>query len=178
MSNFSDEQLRQLATTGSADGITLNSLTVGNLAKELFLSRQQLLPADERTAKRHACLTAAGGGTMDTMPPYTADEQRVCEYLLQMTQNQIGCGDDPIGFLIASHAFSRAEASSGYAAGRRAVLVEAMYAAGRCEGYGLHGSLEPNEHNRKVWSLAHACGVMAATRAIKALTAEHRTESE
>lgn len=35
--------------------------------------------------------------------PYTAHEKRVCEYLLEITNNQIGCGSDPIGFLIASH---------------------------------------------------------------------------
>lgn len=34
---------------------------------------------------------------------YTNDQQRVCKYLLEITDNQIGCGDDPIGFLIASH---------------------------------------------------------------------------
>jgi hypothetical protein len=34
--------------------------------------------------------------------PYSADEQRVCDYLQKLT-DQIGCGDDPIGFLIASH---------------------------------------------------------------------------
>ena len=36
--------------------------------------------------------------------PYTPDEERVCEYLQKLTKNQIGCGDDPIGFLISSHA--------------------------------------------------------------------------
>ena len=37
------------------------------------------------------------------MQPYSLDEQRVCAYLQQITKGQIGCGDDPIGFLIASH---------------------------------------------------------------------------
>jgi len=27
----------------------------------------------------------------------------VCDYLQKITHNQIGCGDDPIGVLIASH---------------------------------------------------------------------------
>lgn len=35
--------------------------------------------------------------------PYTADEQRVCAYILKITNNQIGCGEDPIAFLISSH---------------------------------------------------------------------------
>lgn len=36
--------------------------------------------------------------------PYTSDEQRVSEYIQEMTDGMIGSGDDPIGFLIASHA--------------------------------------------------------------------------
>ncbi len=39
--------------------------------------------------------------------PYSADEQRVCEYLQQITDSQVGCGDDPIGFLLASHNYLR-----------------------------------------------------------------------
>lgn len=39
---------------------------------------------------------------METQP-YTDDENRVCKYLLEITHDQIGCGADPIGFLIASH---------------------------------------------------------------------------
>ena len=39
--------------------------------------------------------------------PYTDDEKRVCEYLQKISNNQIGCGDDPIGFLIASHNYLR-----------------------------------------------------------------------
>lgn len=38
-----------------------------------------------------------------TVTPYTAQEKRVVEYLQDITDNQIGGGDDPIGFLIASH---------------------------------------------------------------------------
>lgn len=40
---------------------------------------------------------------------YSPEEKRVCEYLQRITNNQIGCGDDPIGFLIASHATYLAE---------------------------------------------------------------------
>jgi len=35
--------------------------------------------------------------------PYSSDEQRVCDYLQKILKGQIGCGDDPIGFLITSH---------------------------------------------------------------------------
>lgn len=35
--------------------------------------------------------------------PYTAAEKRVCNYLQEITDGAIGCGDDPVGFLIASH---------------------------------------------------------------------------
>jgi hypothetical protein len=33
--------------------------------------------------------------------PYTPDENRVAEYIVELTG--IGAGDDPIGFLMASH---------------------------------------------------------------------------
>lgn len=36
--------------------------------------------------------------------PYSPDEQRVCDYIAAITKGQVGCGDDPIGFIIASHA--------------------------------------------------------------------------
>ncbi len=35
--------------------------------------------------------------------PYTPNELRFVEYLLELTNGSIGAGDDPIGFLIASH---------------------------------------------------------------------------
>ena len=35
--------------------------------------------------------------------PYSEDEQRVCDYIQEITKGEVGCGDDPIGFLIASH---------------------------------------------------------------------------
>lgn len=35
--------------------------------------------------------------------PYTPDEARVAEYLFELTNGNVGAGDDPIGFLIASH---------------------------------------------------------------------------
>jgi len=39
------------------------------------------------------------------MREYTKDEQRVCDYIQHLTEKQIGCGDDPIGWLLASHAY-------------------------------------------------------------------------
>lgn len=38
---------------------------------------------------------------------YTADQKRVVDYTLKITEDQIGGGDDPVGFLIASHAALR-----------------------------------------------------------------------
>lgn len=35
--------------------------------------------------------------------PYSAEERRVCDYLQEITKGAAGCGDDPVGFLIASH---------------------------------------------------------------------------
>jgi hypothetical protein len=35
--------------------------------------------------------------------PYSVDERRVVDYLWERTNGQVGGGDDPIGFLIASH---------------------------------------------------------------------------
>ena len=34
--------------------------------------------------------------------PYTEDERRVCDFLQKLAPD-IGCGDDPIGFLMASY---------------------------------------------------------------------------
>ncbi len=35
--------------------------------------------------------------------PYTDDEERVVQYIMEKTDEQVGAGVDPIGFLIASH---------------------------------------------------------------------------
>jgi hypothetical protein len=40
----------------------------------------------------------------DGARPYSPEEDRVCDYL-QRILPEIGCGDDPIGFLIASHEY-------------------------------------------------------------------------
>jgi hypothetical protein len=43
--------------------------------------------------------------------PYDVQEKRAVAYILQMTGNQVGAGDDPIGFLIASHNYLRMKQS-------------------------------------------------------------------
>ena len=35
--------------------------------------------------------------------PYSSEEERVSEYIQEITEGMIGSGEDPIGFLIASH---------------------------------------------------------------------------
>ena len=40
---------------------------------------------------------------------YSADEQRVVDWLISRTKNQVGAGDDPIGFLLASYELIHAE---------------------------------------------------------------------
>ena len=62
-----------------------------------------------RDAGRSALVEAAGqvaeGWLMrdGQRPAYGFQERRVCEYLRRITDDQIGCGMDPIGFLMASH---------------------------------------------------------------------------
>lgn len=36
--------------------------------------------------------------------PYSVQEQRVADYITELTGGAIGAGDDPVGFLIGSHA--------------------------------------------------------------------------
>jgi len=40
---------------------------------------------------------------------YSADEQRVAQWLVTRMNNQVGAGDDPIGFLLASYEQIHAE---------------------------------------------------------------------
>lgn len=44
--------------------------------------------------------------------PYTPEEKRVAEYIAQQTGGAVGAGDDPIGFLLASHQFTMRERRS------------------------------------------------------------------
>lgn len=52
--------------------------------------------------------------------PYTPDEQRVCDFLRERAP-AIGCGNDPIGFLMASYAYAVEERNEARA---RLVKVE------------------------------------------------------
>ncbi len=45
-------------------------------------------------------LAESGEGTQ---PSPTKDADRACDYIRELTNDQVGCGLDPIGFLIASH---------------------------------------------------------------------------
>lgn len=56
--------------------------------------------------------------------PYDAQEKRVCEYLQSIT-DAAGCGDDPVGFLIASHNLLRQKAQVHENALRNLVLAMA-----------------------------------------------------
>lgn len=40
-----------------------------------------------------------------TTHPYSPEEARVADYIAEATKRIAGGGDDPIGFLIGSHAF-------------------------------------------------------------------------
>lgn len=46
---------------------------------------------------------------MNSPPIYTPDQQRVAEYLVKLMDNQVGAGDDPISFLLASYEQMHAE---------------------------------------------------------------------
>lgn len=63
---------------------------------------------------RRACLTALDEQErLKALPaaeqPYSLEQRRVCDYLQKATNGAMGCGADPIGFLIASHAALRFE---------------------------------------------------------------------
>ncbi len=61
---------------------------------------------------------------------YDHQEQRVCDYL-QTLMPDIGCGDDPIGFLIASHAMLTQGIPADMAASLRAAIRMGMDAGER-----------------------------------------------
>ena len=46
---------------------------------------------------------------MNRETPYSADEQRVADWLLARTNNQVGAGDDPIGCVLASYELIHAQ---------------------------------------------------------------------
>lgn len=61
---------------------------------------------EEIIYEREQHLRAAGKPTLEEIPPYTEDERRVCDYLQEIIPD-VGCGADPIGFLISSHRMMR-----------------------------------------------------------------------
>ena len=56
--------------------------------------------------------------------PYSLEEGRVCDYLQKLAPD-IGCGDDPIGFLIANHAAISIDLQTAQETGRNIGLEEA-----------------------------------------------------
>jgi GTP-dependent phosphoenolpyruvate carboxykinase len=46
---------------------------------------------------------------MERETPYTLDQQRVADWILARSHNQLGAGEDPIGFLLASYEQIHAE---------------------------------------------------------------------
>ena len=46
---------------------------------------------------------------MNRETAYSSDEQQVVNWLMSRTHNQVGAGDDPIGFLLASYEQIHAE---------------------------------------------------------------------
>ncbi len=74
--------------------------TMGIGAEAAFDAHTRALAA-EYALSRHPSFNDA---TDAAEREYTANEQRVSDYIQEVTKGQIGSGDDPIGFLIASHA--------------------------------------------------------------------------
>ena len=44
-----------------------------------------------------------------TTHPYSDDEKRIVNWIMQKTKGNVGGGDDPIGFIMASHDMINAE---------------------------------------------------------------------
>jgi hypothetical protein len=63
--------------------------------------------------------------------PYSIDEIRVANYIVELTG--VGGGDDPIGFLIASHAYLSGE--------RRLTPSHPVMLCSPERPWGIHGSL-------------------------------------
>ncbi len=50
--------------------------------------------------------------------PYTADEKRVVAYIVRISEGNVGGGDDPIGWLMASHEMMAADRRQAIEEGR------------------------------------------------------------
>jgi hypothetical protein len=53
--------------------------------------------------------------------PYSADERRVVDWLIERTKGMVGAGDDPIGFVLASYALVHMEKTTAVNALRKIV---------------------------------------------------------
>lgn len=78
------------------------------------------LTAREHERTQH--LICGGKPTTDEFEPYSEDEKRVCDYLVEI--GCPGCGADPIGFLIASHNMLR-QSSRVYRDALQEILLSA-----------------------------------------------------
>ena len=75
--------------------------------------------------------------TADRTAAYSASEQRVANYITEITKENVGGGADPVGFLIASHAALIAERrSTAKEADRSEALKDALAAIGHADSVG------------------------------------------
>jgi hypothetical protein len=85
------------------------------------------MPRAHETAGSNPAAQTISGDAMDRdiiKDPYDKQERRVCDYLQKLLEGMIGCGDDPVGFLIASHN-ALSEQARTYAVALRTVRREA-----------------------------------------------------
>src|SRR6185437_6939656 len=80
----------------------------------------------ERTRQRESHLNAAFTPIGDAPLPYNPDERRVCDYLQEITKGAIGCGADPIGFLVATHRVIAADKADAERDQARGVLRDLL----------------------------------------------------
>lgn len=74
---------------------------------------------------------ASASSMIERTSAYSADERRVSDYIQGITEGLIGSGDDPIGFLIASHAslaHGRCEAIDAAKAAERLQCIRTLLA--------------------------------------------------
>ena len=65
-------------------------------------------------------------------PFYTPDQERVVEYILELTNDEIGAGDDPIGFILASHAHLREQLRSAVKMNNQLKMMVEFPGCGGC----------------------------------------------
>jgi hypothetical protein len=127
MASFARQLERELAIAKKRLWIELEApTTIGTQSAELFRNAAPGANKGSSTGSPVACtdngaapitqtpgeLATAQADTLgsgvtprrDGDSPYTPDEQRAADYIVEITKGDIGGGDDPIGFLILSHA--------------------------------------------------------------------------